>query len=269
MTVKVRPDFLMPGKDFGDKGTAFIVYGDPGVGKTSLVKTLLGWTAPVFEYSDKNPPKLISGGWGTQEPYCEPEEILVVNVEAGESMLTRDDGTLCCTLFQVLEDNMTKLKELVSFLREGDHPFKYVFVDNMSELEKFFLMRLADTRDLSTPRQKEWGDSAFHMRKCIRDIRGCTSRGINVIFNFWSMSIPVKEKDGESHNICSPMVMRSTTMEYVGLVDHTAYMGISKTGARFLQFESKGMYTAKKRSDYLDKFEEANLAEIFRKVKLR
>jgi len=250
--------FLLPGQTLKETGTSMIVYGDPGVGKTSLIKTLLGWEHPIRDKDGK----LLGGGW-VNEPYCTPEEIFVVDVESGLEILKDKDGKLACTVYPVTE-SLDKFKDMVTYLVAGQHPFKYVFVDNMSELEKYILLQRTKIKELSVPRQKEWGDSAFFMRKAIRDLRNLTYNGVNVIFNFWSMAIPLEEGVTQ---VC-PMVMKSTTMEYVGLVGHTAYMGIAKaSGNRFLQFESKGMYKAKTRCERINTFEEANLATIFRKIK--
>jgi hypothetical protein len=83
------------------------------------------------------------------------------------------------------------------------------------------------------------------------------------------MQVPLEGgEEGTTSSIVCPMVMRSTWREYCGLVEHTAYMGISKKGSRFLQFESAGPFYAKTRaSEKLDKFEPANLLTIFNKLK--
>ena len=38
-------EFSQPGSNLESKGTSMLIYGEPGIGKTSLLKTLLGWTA--------------------------------------------------------------------------------------------------------------------------------------------------------------------------------------------------------------------------------
>jgi len=243
-------DFKKPGSSVDQKGVSMIVYGDPGVGKTSLIKTLLGW-----EY----------GKGFIHEPYAKPEEIFVIDVEAGDLVLA-DGGKRLVTTYQVRE-NLENFRKMVQYLVEEKHAFKYVFIDNMSELEKYFLVTLTESKTLQTPRQKEWGDTSYYMRKNIRDLRNLVWKGVNVIFNFWAMMLPVEDREGKITSYEAPMVMRSTTMEYVGLVDHTAYMGIDKEGKRFLQFDSNQRIKCKSRSDNLDQFERANLAEIFRKIK--
>ena len=90
-----------------DRGVAMIVYSDPGVGKTSLIKTL------------------------------SPEECLLISVDAGEYVL-KDTH---CPIFplQESEQGLDDFKNLVEYLHSHETPFKYIFIDNMTELEKYFL----------------------------------------------------------------------------------------------------------------------------------
>ena len=109
----------------------------------------------------------------------------------------------------------------------------------------------------------------MYLRKYFRELRDLVFLGSNIFFIFWPMQLEQKDGTGEiGTSIVCPMVMRSTWREYDGLVEHTAYMGIShKSGERFLQFESRGLYVAKKRSDKIAVFEKANLADIFTKLR--
>lgn len=249
---QIQDQFLKPKTSIEDKGISMIVYGDPGVGKTSLIKTLLGWE------HDKG---------FIHKPYCKPEEIFVIDVEAGERILVDENDQRLVTVFRVPE-NLDKFADITKFLKEGDHPFKFVFIDNMSELEKYFLIQITKLKDqIKVPRLKEWGETSYYMRKTVRDLRNLTWNGINIIFNFWAMTVPIEDKGGSITNYIAPMVMRSTTMEYVGLVEYTAYMGIDKKGDRFLQFESNQLVKCKRRSEKIDGFEKADLGELFRKLR--
>jgi len=255
---QIQTSFKQPGSVIEDKGISMIIYGDPGVGKTSLIKTLLGWE---------------HGKGYVNKPYCKADEIFVIDVEAGEIVL-QHDGKRVATIYRVDEEieSLLKFKGLVQYLHEQTHPFRFVLVDNVSELEKFFLMALTRIKELNVPRQKEWGDDAFYMRKNIRDLRRLTYKGINVIFNFWKMIVPIEDAEGHLTSYEAPMVMRSTTMEYIGLVDQTAMMGISKEGTRYLQFESDMRVACKRRDEgdglpLLEKFEKPDLSAIFTKLR--
>jgi phage nucleotide-binding protein len=253
---QIKDSFLLPGESLEKTGVSMIIYGPAGVGKTSNIKTLLGWT--------------YAGGWGSQEPYCKPEEILVVSIDAGTSVLYRDKK-LCVSVYLVNEE-LEKFKDLVDYLLSGAHPFKYVFVDNVSELEKYFVFNLAKRRGKVTPAKEEWMHASNYVRKYMRDFsKNLIYKQVNVFLNFWDMTDKLEDKEGQINSIICPMCMRATWTEYTGLVEHTAYMGISpKSGERFFQFEKHGMIYGKTRSDNLGegagKFERANLAVVLGKI---
>lgn len=258
MTNKVQDSFLLPGESLERTGESLIIYSSPGAGKTSLIKTLLGWEGSTGDFF--------------HEPYCKPEEILVLDVESGRKVLCDKENKLCVTV-KPIDENATQFREefkkMVSFLLEDKHPFKFVFLDNVSELEKYFVFNLAKKRGKPIPEIKEWGDASNYLRIHLRDLLKVTHRGMNIILNFWDMADKIKDVNGEILSVICPMCMSKTWKEYVGLVEHSAYMGISpKSGKRFLQFETHGMIQAKTRCFNLGqgvgKFVEANLSDIFR-----
>ena len=217
----IKDSFLLPGETLEKTGVSMIVFGSPGVGKTALIKTLLGWTGETGKFD--------------REPYCKPEEIFVLDVEGGHSVLTRDNK-LCCTVYPA-DETLEEFKKMIVYLLEEKHPFKYIFLDNVSELEKYFVFALTQKRGKDIPAWKEWGDASVYVRKYLRQLRDLTHKGINVIFNFWDMTDKVKDAQGEIESVICPMCMSKTWKEYAGLVEHSAYMGISpKSGKRFLQF---------------------------------
>jgi len=225
-----------------NKGISMIIYGNPGVGKTSLIKTL-----PA-------------------------EECLLVSVDAGEYVL----GDIKVPKFSLKEGELDKFKEVVLWLHTEKTAFRYVFIDNMSELEKFFLLGLAEhasetgkKRENNVPIQKDWGDTSFWMRKYIRDLRNLTYKGINIIFIFWDMIIKVEDKDGSVTSQVMPMCMEKTSKEFCGLVDFVGYMGSNDKGVRYIQFDGDKMIKAKKRDlegKILERFEQADLGRIFGKL---
>ena len=257
----IKDSFLLPGQSTQNTGVSMIVYGPPGAGKTSLIKTLLGWTQEK--------------GWGSQEPYCDPKEIFVISIDAGTMVLERD-GKNCVPIYPV-HDTLEIFKNIVQYLKVNN-PFPFVWVDNVSELEKYFVLALAKQKELDLPRQKEWGDASIYLRKYMRELRDLVFDGTNIIFNFWDMIVKVEDNAGSIQSIICPMCMSKTWTEYIGLVDHFAYLGVHpKTGERFMQFEDHGMIRAKTRSEKIGvradgtvspgKFERANLMSIFHKLK--
>ena len=258
-------DIIAPGQDFAKKGVSLTLYGDSGVGKTSTIKTLLGWSHDKVKVKDG---VLVEDGWGTTEPYCKPEEILVLSADAGEIVLERE-GKTCCSIYRV-PDTLEKWKDFVDYLCAGKHPFKVVVADNMSELEYYFVTSVAKKRGAETPSKEDWMRGSLYLKKYMRQLRDLTFLGIDVIFIFWTMDVPIEDKDGQLTTVIYPKCMRRSKEEYIGLVEHCAYMGISqKSGERFFQFESGGLYKAKTRSELIQKFEKANLAAILRKLRGR
>jgi hypothetical protein len=260
----LKNSFLLPGQSLKATGTSMIIYGPAGVGKTSLIKTLLGWT--------------YESGWnGHNQPYCKPEDIFVISIDAGVSVLKREEK-LCCTIFPVLDTSVasysTVFDELIPILIKLKP--KFVLFDNVSEAEKYFVLRAAKQKGLPLPRQKEWGDASIYIRKYLRDFIHLTSFGINMIFNFWDMIVKIEDIAGSIQSIICPMCMAKSWKEYTGLVEHYAYMGISpKSGERFLQFETHGMIQAKTRSEKIGlkdgspmpgRFERPNLSSIFSRL---
>jgi len=219
-----------------EKGRSMIIFGDPGAGKTSLIKTL------------------------------NPEECLLICFDSGDIVLK----DIHCPIFTIKPGEMKKFKDFVGYLLNNETPWKYIFMDNVSEAEKFFLIALTDTRcNGKEPRQKEWGDAAFWLRKYIRDLRSLTESGKHVVFIFWAMMAKLTDKDGEIESKVCPMCMAKTTMEYCGLVDFVAYMGHNAKGGRYLQFEPDKLIHAKKRDlpgAQLEKFMKPDLKEIYKLI---
>ncbi len=257
-----KPNFLLPGEKIEKKGIPMAIYGEPGAGKTSLIKTLLGWT--------------YKGGWDSNEPYCKPEELLVIDVESGTNVLERD-GKYPCTIFPVNQEELDDVKKMKTYLKEEKHPYTVVVFDNVTELERYTTFRLGEKRygKEAIPEIKQWGEASNYLRKWLREFRDLKDLGIDVIFMYWDQRQKQGSKDNPDYITC-PMVMADTWIEYMGLMEHYAYLGITqqdstngrfKKGDRFLQFESSGMIKAKKRDERIEKFELANLADIYRKLR--
>lgn len=291
MTVD-KKSFLLPGQSLEDAGVSMLIYGPAGVGKTSLVKTLLGWrhSAVIPSAKWKKPPREEDDFPGeptdeelgfVDEPYCEATEILVLDVESGKGVLTKHNK-LACTIVPVYDEDVKQFKDdmlpyLIDQIPEK-MAFKFVFFDNISEYEKFLVLGLTKQRGKDLPDMREWGNASIYVRKHMRDLKQLTFKGVNVIFNFWDMVNKIKDQNGEIASEVVPKCMSDTWKEYVGIVDHYAYMGVAtqKTdkflpGDRYLQFEDFGMQKGKTRSKNIGKgvgkIEQANLADIFRRLK--
>jgi len=87
-----------------DRGISILVYGDPGVGKTTLASTL-----PAGE-------------------------TVIINTEAGMGPLL-GTGHIVFNLNGV-DDLVATTESFYKYLRTEKHPFKYVVLDNISEFEQ-------------------------------------------------------------------------------------------------------------------------------------
>ena len=146
--------------------------------------------------------------------YLPQQETLILDIDGGMVTLTGTD----LSVFKIHED-LAQLANIYKYLRTEKHPFKYVAIDNWSELERFFLSSLARARNIEFYRQLEWGNCAQKEREYMRLFRDLTDLGINVIYIAWDMSID--QDDGV--RIC-PMMMRTVTGEFTGLADNVWYL---------------------------------------------
>src|SRR3990167_3927158 len=107
----IRTIDLMP-----QKGRTSLIYGNAGVGKTSLINTLKG-------------------------------NILLINIDCGEQVLDGNTGynviDVCPLVSRKLtnpKDSVAKFDELVEFLSHLETlPWDYIIIDNISEIQDTFL----------------------------------------------------------------------------------------------------------------------------------
>ena len=207
--------------DRKQRGVSMIIYAPCGYGKSTLATTL------------------------------PPEETLIINAEAGISAF------LGCkhTIFD-LKDDLSQLAELYKYLRAGDHPFKYVVVDNISELENWFINTLTKIRGKEYVSLAEYGDASFKEKEYIHLFRDLTYQGITVIFNAWQMELDVKNYGGEIVTISFPKLFKKVAPDMGGLVDMVGRLELyPKTGDRFVRFQPTAYIMAKTRLKGVEQFE--------------
>jgi phage nucleotide-binding protein len=216
-----------------NRGISILIYADPGAGKTTLATTL-------------------------------PEgETLIINTEAG---LGPTLGTKH-VIFNLKED-LTQLEELYKYIRTGDHPFKYVVVDNISELEQWMVRVLVEGRGKDLPEIKEHGDVVFKMKEYMHNFRDLVYSGINVVFNAWEMNLDIKSSQGEVVTKAFPKLYKRLAPDVCGLVDVVGHLEMyQKTGDRYIRFEPTPDIIAKSQFKGLEKFEPADLQAVFAKLR--
>lgn len=126
----------------------FLVYGEPGVGKTRLC--------------------------GSADDVPAMRKVLMVDVEAG-SMSIRETNPEVDT---VRVTTWKEMQEVYDYLYAGNHDYNTVILDSLTEIQKFNMMdimtqRVAEREDLDpdVPGMREWGKNLEQMRRFVRAFR--------------------------------------------------------------------------------------------------
>ena len=216
-----------------DRGISMVVYADPGVGKTTLAGTL------------------------------PPGETLIISTEAGIGPLLGTNHNV----FDLYGQNVEKLEDLYKYLRTGNHPFKYVVLDNISELEQRILSSLTQRRGKEFTEIKEYGDSAFKMREYLHLFRDLVYQNITVIFNAWEFLLDVKQDGGILITRTFPKLSRKLAPEVCGIVDVVGHLEVhEKSGKRWLRIGPSAQYITKTQFKGLDDGELADLPALLTKL---
>jgi phage nucleotide-binding protein len=219
----------IPGKTI-DRGISFVIYSDPGVGKTTLATTL------------------------------PPEGTLILNFEAGMGATLGKGHTI-----MPMKDDLSQMDFVYQTLRTTPIPF--VVLDNISECEQWMLNVLTKSRKKDFIELKEYGDSAYKMREYIRLFRDLVYVGTTVIFNAWELPIEVQVSGGEVKTKLFPKLSKKIAIELCGLVDVVGHLEMyPKTGDRYIRFEGTGEIQAKSQFRGLSKFEPADFPSILKKI---
>lgn len=215
-----------------NRGIAFLIYADPGIGKTTLATTL------------------------------PEEETLIVNTEAG---LGPTLGTKH-VIFN-LKDDLSQLQELYEYLRTQEHPFKYVVLDNISEMEQWMIATLTKGRRKDFVEVKEYGDAGYKMREYLTLFRDLIYQNITVVFNAWEMPLEIKNSNGEIVTKAYPKLFKRVAPEIAGKVDIVGHLEMyQKTGDRYIRFEPTREVLAKSQFKGIEKFEPAEFMPILKKL---
>lgn len=216
-----------------DRGISIIVYADPGAGKTTLASTL-----PAGE-------------------------TLIINTEAGLGPLLGTNHVV----FDLHGENVDQVEELYKYLRTEKHPFKYVVLDNISELEQWVLLSLTQRRGKEFTEIKEYGDAAFKMREYLHLFRDLVYNDICVIFNAWEFLLDVKQESGIIITKTFPKLAKRLAPEACGIVDVVAHLEVhEKSNKRWLKLGSSSQYITKSQFQGLEDAEPADLPPLFAKL---
>jgi phage nucleotide-binding protein len=217
-----------------DRGITGIIYSDPGVGKTTTASTL-----PVGE-------------------------TLFIMAEAGYGPLL-GTGHIVFNL----NTDLGQLEDLYKFLRTQPHPFKNVVLDNISEMESWFVTTLTQGRQKDFAEISEYGNAAYKLREYLLLFRDLADvRKMNVIFNAWEMSMEIKNTAGEVITKTYPKLFKKLAPEICGIVDFVAHLECyDKTGDRWMRMHPQKNLVAKCQFKGIDAEEPANLPSLFAKIR--
>lgn len=219
-----------------DRGLAFVIYADPGSGKTTMATTL-----PVGE-------------------------TLIINLEAGIGPVL-GTGHIMFNLHEAEGVGLEKIDKLYQYLLTQKHPFKYVVVDNISELEQWIILTLTNERKKEFTEVKEYGDAACKMREFLTLFRDLIFKGITVVFNAWEYPIEIKNSNGEILTKTFPKISKKIAPEICGKVDIVGHLEVhEKTGQRWVRLGPSAQYITKNQFKGLDIGEPADFQHIIRKV---
>jgi len=183
-----------------------LVYGPPGVGKTSLLATanLHKITAPV----------------------------LLVNVEGG-MLSVADAAVLGLKEPPDVVDlkGFDQLEEIFWYLAKGDHPYKSVGIDSLSELQMVNLENIvkkllgrvsgsgARRESLDDVWREDYGTSTQQMRRVVRKFRDLP---MHVFFSCHE----VASQDKDKNEVVHPMLTTKLRSAVMGYMDVIGYMYI-------------------------------------------
>jgi len=224
--------------DFINRGIAIIIYGDPGVGKTTLASTL-------------------------------PEgETLIINTEAGLGPLLGTKHLVFNLQSEIKNYEIENtVDELYRYLRTQKHPFKYVVLDNVSELEQLLLLNLTKRRGKDTPEVREYGDVSFKMKEWVHLFRDLVFENITVLFNAWEFPLEIKNIDGAIVTKTVPMIGKKIALQVCGIVDVVGHLEVyEKTGKRWVRFGPSNQLITKSQFKGLENGEIADMPIILTKL---
>ena len=201
-----------------DRGLSIIIYGIPGAGKTTMATTL-----PV-------------------------DETIIISTEAGLGPLLGTGHKYFDLHFN--EDGgrafLNKIEDFHRYLLTEKHPFKYVVLDNISELEQQIINALRSMRKKEFVSILEYGDSAVKMREYFMLYRNLMYKGITVVFNAWEYPFEFESHDGVVKTITMPKVSKKVSPDICGEADMVGHIEVHQaSGKRWVRFIANEQFVAK------------------------
>ena len=200
---------IINAKDIQQPHLTVLIYGTPGMGKTTLLGNLKGRT-------------------------------LIVDVDKGTSVLTGNENV---DVLRLSED-FREVPELVKQLK-ASCPYENVCLDSLSELERAILARLANTNSAGIPTLQDYGKVNSSIMNICRQLRDINA---NIFFTAWEQYTEVIAPSGEKYSRIEPMIRDKNMNNVVGLCDIVGRLYVDReTEERRVWLEARPNVIAKDR----------------------
>lgn len=206
-----------------------LIYGDSGTGKTTLA------------------------GSADEVPNMRP--VLFVDIEGGTESLRHSYPSV----ETVRVTSWKEMQQVYDVLHSGDHEYKTVVLDSLSEIQKFNMYTIMNDLtqkrpdlDPDVPGMREWGKNLEQMRKFVRAFRDLE---MHTIFTALNMT----DKDQKTGlTTMKPMLSGKLANEVAAFLDIVAYYYVKQIGSgedaefrRLLLTQKTDAQVAKDRSGLL------------------